>query len=390
MSIMLLQGPLGSFFNRLQTELESEGYAVQRFVFNGGDELYGRSASIFNGELSDWRMYFLNSVRENNIKLVIAYGDCRALHVEAKIICQSEGIQYFALEEGYLRPNYITIEDGGVNGHSPITRNGVLEYIPIHSPENEVVIPGNFLRRFFYATLYYNMAFLRRFRFSHYQHHRSFNPVYEAACWVRGGLRKYWYKFTEAKTESLIQRGDFFLVPLQVHNDAQIQFHSTYDKIEDFIFDVLESFSKEEVSSRLILKHHPMDRGHVNYLDLIAKKTLELKLADRVDYIHDQHLPTLLKHCKGVVTINSTTALQAFYHRAPVKVMGDAFFNMEGLTHQDNLSSFWHEPIKPDAIFSDQFKAYLLDHGQINGSFYCQYSMTIRNLIAYLKKLKAI
>jgi len=390
MSIMLLQGPLGPFFNKLQTSLELEGYDVHRFAFNGGDQFFGHSSAIFNGHFSDWRKCFLKSVRENDIKLVIAYGDCRALHIEAKRMCQSEGVQYFALEEGYLRPNYITIEDGGVNGHSPITRNSVLEYTPVHSPEDEVHVPGNFLRRIVYAIGYYGAGLIYRLRYSHYLHHRSFSAVYEPACWIRAGFRKYLYKLTEPRTDALVKKGDFFLVPLQVHNDAQIQFHSAYDEMEDFIVGVMESFSYEQLSERLIFKHHPMDRGHVNYSKLIAKKAQELGLSDRVDYIHDQHLPTLLKHCKGVVTINSTTALQAFYHRAAVKVMGDAFFDMEGLTHQGDLSSFWHDPIKPDAIFSDQFKAYLLDHGQINGSFYCQYSMTIRNLISYLKKLKVI
>lgn len=391
MAVLLLQGPLGSFFNYFSHALHQQGVVVHRIVFNGGDQYFsGDNAIAYTGSQRDWYLFLAAFVRDNNIDTVIAYGDCRAYHFDARRMCLLEGIRYFALEEGYLRPNYITIEEGGVNGHSPITEKGIKAYQPIHSPKNESVIPGNFFKRMVYAATYYNVALFRRFKFKRYSHHRSFNPAYEAFCWIRGFVRKVIYKVTEKSAQAYCHKGDFFIVPLQVHNDAQIEFHSNFKSIGAFIAEVIKSFAESGRSARLLIKHHPMDRGYVNYKKLIFALAKQYGLQHKIDYIHDQHLPTLLKHCEGVVTINSTTALQAFYHGAAVKALGDAFFDMDGLTHQGSLSSFWHQPEKPDPIFSDQFKAYLLDHGQINGSFYCEYDMTIHNLIAYLKKLKAI
>lgn len=391
MAVLLLQGPLGPFFNKLQSALIESGADAYRIVFNGGDEFYSSNKTCrYSGSLRDWYGFLLEYIRSNQIKSVLVYGDCRAYHIDAKRICIQQGIRYFALEEGYLRPNYITLEEGGVNGNSPMTHEAISLYEPMHSPKDEVVVKPNLLRRVLYASAYYNVGLLKRLSFKGYQHHRSFNPVYEAFCWTRSYIRKNVYSLSEPNADALIAKGEFFLVPLQVHNDAQIEFHSPYKKIEAFIAQVIESFSRSDSHARLILKHHPMDRGHKNYQRMIHKKALEYHVADRVDYVHDQHLPTLLKACKGVVTINSTTALQAFYHRAPVKVMGDAFFDMPGLTCVKTLDDFWLNPGVSNQNFSDQFKAYLLDHGQVNGSFYTQYDMTIKNLMAYLKKCHVI
>lgn len=391
LSVLLLQGPLGPFFKNLSNELTKQHIDVHRIVLNGGDQFYaGENNIAYKDGLHGWPSFLIRFLRENNIATVITFGDCRSYHFDAKRVCLTQNIRYFALEEGYLRPNYITVEEGGVNGYSPITHQAIEAYKPIHSPEYESVIPGNFLRRIIYSVIYYNTGLLKRFVFENYEHHRSFSPLFEAFFWIRSFFRKWIYKLCEPSSNKIFKVKSGFLVPLQVFNDAQIEFHSNYNIIEDFIIEVMTSFSGSKSNHCLVFKHHPMDRGHVNYKKIIRTKAAELNIQDRVNYIHDQHLPTLLKSCKGVVTINSTTALQAFYHGAPVKVMGEALFDIKGLTHQGDISSFWQSPEEPDGIFSDQFKAYLLDHGQINGSFYCQYSMTIRNLIAYLKKLKAI
>lgn len=398
MAVLLLQGPLGSFFKHFADALKARDVDVHKINFNGGDEFYCHSDAIsFTGASEDWPAFFEQHVKAHNITSVFAYGDCRFYHREIKIICAGLGIRYFAFEEGYLRPNYITLEEGGVNGHSPLVQDGankvIQAYEPVHSVQGEVVMPGNFIKRLTYAITYYNLAFLKRFRFYKYLHHRSFNPFYEAFCWSRGFARKLIYKLTEPKAKSICKQGAFFLLPLQVHNDMQVEFHSHYNVMEEFIEEVMKSFAKSEACKKgvnLVIKHHPMDRGHAHYLEYIRYLSKKLNIESQVQYIHDQHLPTLLKACKGIVTINSTTALQAFYHQAPVKVTGDAFFDMPGLTHQGSLDSFWEKPDEVDSEFADQFRAYLLDHGQINGSFYCRWDLTIKNTLSYLEKLDVI
>ena len=392
MAVLLLQGPLGSFFKHFSDQLSQAGETVYKINFNGGDEFYAQSENsiAYTGKPKDWSVFLTRFIELNNIQTVFAYGDCRFYHHEAKRICINHDVRYFAFEEGYLRPNYITLEEGGVNGHSPLATDeghkAIEAYAPVHAVKDEELIAPNFFKRFMYASIYYNVSFFRRLTFKHYVHHRSFSPVFEAFCWIRASLRKFAYRAVEPKAKKICQQGEFYLVPLQVYNDAQIEFHSDYENMQAFIAEVMTSFAASQKKCHLVIKHHPMDRGHVNYKSIIKRLAVELKLEGRVFYIHDQHLPTLLKHCLGVVTINSTTALQAFYHKAPVKVMGDAFFNMPGLTHQSSLADFWLKPEVLDEEFADRFRGYLLDHGQINGSFYCDADISFNHLMPYLQK----
>jgi len=52
------------------------------------------------------------------------------------------------------------------------------------------------------------------------------------------------------------------------------------------------------------------------------------------------HLPTLFSHILGTITINSTVGLQTMYHNSPVKVLGKAIYDIEGLTDKIDLDSF--------------------------------------------------
>ena len=392
MAVLLLQGPLGSFFKHFSDQLSQAGETVYKINFNGGDEFYAQSDNsiAYTDKPKDWSAFLTRFIELNNIQTVFTYGDCRFYHHEAKRICINHDVRYFAFEEGYLRPNYITLEEGGVNGHSPLANDeghkAIEAYAPVHAVKDEELISPNFFKRIIYAAVYYNVSALSRLKFLSYKHHRSFNPVFEAFCWNRGFIRKLIYKAVEPDAQEVSDKGRFYLVPLQVYNDAQIEFHSDYENMEAFITEVLESFAKSKQQCNLVIKHHPMDRGHVNYKSFISKLSRKLNIQEQVFYIHDQHLPTLLKNCLGVVTINSTTALQAFYHKAPVTVMGDAFFDMPGLTHQSNLDDFWLKPEVLDEEFADRFRGYLLDHGQINGSFYCDADICFTHLMPYLEK----
>lgn len=397
MATLFLQGPLGSFFQALATQLADRGHSVYKINFNGGDEWYfpnrQHHANIhavgFTLASEAWADYLSTFIKEHSIRHILVYGDCRFYHRVAKTICDAQGVQFFAFEEGYLRPNYVTLELDGVNGHSAIRYTDILSYKPVHIAAGEVEIGSNFRQRIRFASVYYIAGLLRSFRYQRYVHHRSFNPFYEAACWVRSGLRKWLYKVTEVRKLGSIVKQPFFFVPLQVHNDAQIQFHSPYDTIEDFIDEVMRSYADSGVPAKLVFKHHPMDRGHCHYGRFIRSLASELGIEDRVQYVHDLHVPSLLKYCEGVVTINSTTALQAFYHAAPVKVMGDAFFDKPRLTDHQSLDQFWRSPLPVDTEFADRFRAYLLDHGQINGSFYSKTEFTLQAMTPHLETLMA-
>jgi capsular polysaccharide export protein len=167
--------------------------------------------------------------------------------------------------------------------------------------------------------------------------------------------------------------GKYFLVPLQVHNDAQLFYHSQYNSIEQFIREVINSFATcAPLDTYLVIKHHPMDRGYRDYSNMLQSLADSYKVNGRLYYIHDRHLPTLLKHAKGVVLINSTVGLSALYHDVPLKVCGRAVYDMAGLTFTGTLNDFWQQAqsSRSDRKLFKHFYSYLIHQTQLNCSFY--------------------
>jgi capsular polysaccharide export protein len=311
-----------------------------------------------------------------HVDVVMLFGDCRPIHRVAHEIAHRRGLEIGVFEEGYIRPHYITLEQFGVNDNSPLPRSPL---VYLNNPPPAVEPPLALGKTFYHAVcwsmLYYFVAGLLQPFFRHYRHHRPLNWL-EVLPWLRSFWRKGYYALKErGMTERLTGRyaGRYFLVPLQVHNDAQIQEHSDFGMVQDFIGEVMASFASHASRGRiLVIKHHPMDRGYSDYSAFIAQQTKLLGLEGRCFYIHDQHLPTLLNHVCGVVVVNSTVGLSALMHGAPVKVCGRALYDMNGLTFPRPLSKFWREAqhAKPNPRMMKHFHDYLVVHSQLNGSFY--------------------
>ena len=93
-------------------------------------------------------------------------------------------------------------------------------------------------------------------------------------------------------------------------------------------------------------------------------------LEGRLYYVHDTDLPALLQNAEGSVLINSTVGISSMYHGTPVKALGDAIYDIEGLTHQGTLDSFWHNPDPVNRELFSRFRQYLINKTQVNGSLY--------------------
>ena len=163
------------------------------------------------------------------------------------------------------------------------------------------------------------------------------------------------------------------LLALQTNADAQIKIHSAFESVGQFIEEAIASFGKHAPANlHLVIKHHPLDRGYTDYTALIDRCVAEHRVGYRCHYIHDQHLPTLFQHARGVVVVNSTVGLSAVGEGVPVKVCGEAIYHMRGLTFQGSLDAFWRQAreVLPDPQLFKAFKSYLVARTQHNGSFY--------------------
>ena len=376
--LLLLQGPMGNFFNQLASWLRRHGAYVAKINFNGGDRLYHRhlEATDYRGKLEDFAAWLQVFLQANRIDAVACFGDCRHYHRVAAQVCKEMGMAFYAFEEGYLRPDYITLEQGGVNAHSRLAANpaAMLQYEAASLPLPPAPTQASFRRMSGSAVAYYAAGWLWRTRYPHYRHHKDFSPFRECFFWLRAGWRKALYQVQERKLHRHIQQGldqRYFLVPLQVFNDSQVQHHSPYQDVREFIAEVIFSFSQHAPEhTALVMKHHPLDRGHRNYLAYIDGLARQNNLAARVFYIHDGHLPSLLKHSLGVVTINSTVGLSALHHGKPLITMGRALYDIPGLTCQTELHQFWTSPTPPQASLYRKLRAYLVKHTQLNGAYF--------------------
>ena len=379
--VLMLQGPVGPFFARFATDLQLAGAVVFKVNFNGGDWLFSGSSSFsqvfnFNGKSAAWPAYFGDLLLRLNIDTVFLFGDCRPLHVAAMAVIRERGQQVGVFEEGYLRPDYITLERNGVNNNSYLPSDPTF-YLsqPQHEPTPCEPLGSTYWQATKWGGLYFAAASLARLKFRHYQHHRRLG-FGDFPSWMLSYWRKFIYGRSERKMLPSLtteNSGNFFLVSLQTQGDAQMSVHSDFESVKQFIEHVVMSFVQHAPKDSLLaLKHHPLDRGYSDYTAFIKRLTTQHKLGERCLYIHDQHLPTLLAHACGVVVVNSTAGLSAVGEGVPVKVCGHSIYDIQGLTFQGSLDAFWknaHLAVPNDKLYK-AFRSYLISHTQHRGSFY--------------------
>jgi capsular polysaccharide export protein len=374
--VLLLQGPVGPFFWRLAKDLRAVGATVHKVNFHGGDWLfYPWGALNYRGRMQDWPDWLYGKLKELQIDVVVLFGDSRPIHYVAHMLAKDIGLEVCVFEEGYLRPNCITLERDGVNGHSKLMKSEIFDLDDLYKPPQIKPVPKPYWHMVLFGFAYFTAGAAARWWFKHYEHHQPLTFMH-AWPWIRSLWRRHWYAWKqrgELHRLTTLWRRRYYLAPLQVFNDSQVLVHSGLGDVEGFLHMLMMSFAEHAPNGTLlVMKHHPMDRGYVNYAPMIGELEQALGLQGRVHYIHDQHLPTLIDHCKGVVVINSTVGLQALGHGAPVVALGKAIYNKPGLTYQGSLDDFWKDCHyhRPEHHKVQSFKNLLIYQTQANGSFY--------------------
>ena len=372
--VMLLQGPAGPFFKRVAHQLRQRGATLTKVNFNAGDDLFYRGPEVvhYRGSFSDWRQFVTSLARRARIEVLLLFGDCRRYHRVAIEQARALGLSVYVFEEGYLRPDFVTLEQGGVNGVSSMPKDPAfyrrLSPSPLPKPKQVGnVIPG----AAWYATVYAVSHGLLSWRYPHYQHHRSIRPFEQAGLWVRGAARRVLHSRHDRSIDERIASQTlppYFLVPLQVHLDMQMR-HCPFESVIEFIRTVVRSFALHAPKDTvLMLKHHPLDRPYCDYTSLLDELGKQHQLGHRLLYVDTINLPAALRAARGTVVINSTVGLSSIHHDTPVKCLGTAVYDMAGLTFQGSLDAFWEEPGHVDRPLYRRFRWWLRTNNQINGS----------------------
>jgi capsular polysaccharide export protein len=384
-SVLLLQGPVGAFFDRLTRWLMSQGAQVQRVAFQGGDVYDSQVLKpiAFRSSLQDWPAFFKQLLQDHQIDCVVLFGQSRLYHQAAIELCKSQGLPVVVLEEGYFRPGYITMELGGVNGFSETMARYIWRPEPNAASIAPDITPHHFQKMAWQASRHYQALWDARHEFAHYQHHRISQPSYYAFFWVRSWLRKL--KHLRPSRQLQLQliahnaQKPYFFVPLQHDGDAQIVHHSDFADNAEFVLRVMRSFAHHAPANcLLVFRQHPQVRGGPGHGELIAGVAQELGIGHRVHHMVEGDTPDLAQHAAGVVVINSTVGLQALERGAPLMVLGQALYKQPQLTFTGELDQFWQKARPACPVETELFLAQLKNLTQVPVSVYALRSEPIR------------
>ncbi len=376
-SFLFLQGPISDFFDRLGRALIARGHRVHRVNLNLGDQLFWRlPATHFRGRLGDWRGFIAELLDEHEITDIVLLGDRRPHHLIAAEEARARGIAVIATELGYARPDWLTLEFDGNSTYSRFPRDpdAIRELAKDYpAPDFE----PRFRTRFWLTAsldIAYNVALvLGRPLYPHYRWHGIYHPYVEYLGWIYTLTRGIFTGPGNAAGKARLQvarAGSYFVYPLQLATDYQIRAHSPYADGRDALRQVIASFAASGCPQRLAIFIHPLDNGLIRWRRLAMDHARELGIGDRVLVFDDGITPGILEKAAGVVTINSTVGVTALRHGIPVKVLGNAVFDVPGLTHQGSLDAFWRDPSLPDRVLLDDFMRALVGTTQVKGGYY--------------------
>ena len=375
-TFLFLQGLASPFFARLGEAIRQEGHQVLRINLALGDRVFWRGpAADYRGTLAGWRKYLVTYLRRHAVTDIVLFGDCRPYHRIAIGLARRSRIQVHVFEEGYVRPYWITVEPGGVNGHSSLPRDpDAIRAIAEGLPEPvETTFPGHFRRRALWDVAYNVAMMMGRPFYPGYHRHRPHHILVEYGAWLRkfarrGAIERHAAREVE---RAAARPGSYVLLPLQLGSDYQIRIHSRFADLSDFLEEVVASFARHAPPEiALLVKVHPLDPGLVDRRAQIDALAARHGVIGRTSVIEAGHLPTLLSAARGVVVVNSTVGTTALETGLPTIALGTAIYDVPGLTFQHGLDRFWTEGRPPDPDLFRAFRRLVLHRTQVNGSFF--------------------
>lgn len=380
---LFLQGPIGPCFRLLARDLESHGHRVIKINFWGGDVFDFPEGIRFRENPDKWSDWILNIAQNNHVSDVVLFGDMRSRHREAIAVLKDRVPRIYVLEEGYYRPNWITVDRGGSNVNSSLPRT-IVHYLKAGTkavaPRQHEIVGPSLWSAVGLTMRSYALGLLLSPFFPHYRHHRLHHPLHEGILWVGRLFSSPFRRIEEALhlRSVLNYLGDHYVFPMQLEGDSQIRNHSKYTTIYECAEEVIASFAQHAPpDTHLFIKPHPLDPHIMRTKKIIKNLMRQYKVTGRVLWIDTPGVSFLLHGARGMVTINSTTGLVALSKHCPTKVMGQAFWDMDGLTHQGPLDEFWANPTPPTPENAAAFQKYVFEKTQVNGGLYSKNGLRI-------------
>ncbi len=382
-TVLFLQGPSSPFMARVARVVASRGHRVRRINLCLGDRLFWRlpGAVDYRGRFEDWPAFVAAFLAREGVTDLVLLGDSRPYQAVAIEAAHAAGIPVHAVEHGYLRPDWITVEPDGLTSFSRFPRDPKAVRVMAAGrvePDFTPVAGASFLK---YAAwdVAWNLAnvFGNPVAYRHYRPYQLDHPLVEYAGWI---LKLLGEKRARRRAASVLEGlaadpRPTFLVPLQLATDFQIRTHSPFPHLDDAVAWILKSFARHApADARLLFKVHPMDNGWARWPARIGRMAAE-GIAERVHVVDGGDLDAMVARSAGVVTVNSTVGITALRLGRPLIALGNAVFDVPGLTHQGPLSAFWSSPTAPDPVLARDFLRALAWASQVRGGFTAERAM---------------
>ena len=387
---VFLQGPQSYFYSELASALTRMGAFVIKINLCGGDVFLWKTHNCaadsfktfnYHGRGCDFTYYISKIFKDYGVDDLVLYSDWRPMHQDAILLARYLKIRVWVFEEGYLRNGFVTLEQNGVNGRSPLPKSPekIMDIAKNLEPFKPSRVKVESMRqKVMYAIRHHVGNTLLFPCFFHYRTHREHNIFFE----LIGILPRYLTRNSRKRKSRvslhkfLKSRAPYFFYPLQLNHDSQVQLYSPYTRQGEAILSVIYSFARyAPENTRLLIKNHPLDNGLIPYRRFIKAVASSLGVKDRVCFIEDGNTVFLAKHAKAVVLINSTVGLSALLEKKNVFCLGYSVYSMPGLAKSaftDKLHDFWSTEDKVDEKLLDAYCALLCSQSLVEGDFYTQ------------------
>ncbi|MBX9927254.1 MAG: hypothetical protein K2Y05_12930 [Hyphomicrobiaceae bacterium] len=386
--ILFVGSPFGAFFRHIAPALEARGSSVWRTVSDGGEfaATPAHNRLIFSGvvdaaSVRRWEAFLRDAMRRLHISAIVTFNDSCIKSTAAHRVARGLGIPRYVLEEGYLRPHWVTFDHEGVNGNTLLPRD-----------------PGFYLDQKLqdvtHETFKQSFRFVTRDTIAHFAACTVMSPVlpydpsyYGDDVWTQAGgyVREYVWRKTHREKPVLRTLSaakatgrKTFVALMQKPGDSQLRYHSRYRANNPYLEEVIRSFAANAAPDAiLVVKQHPLDYGVEKSKALFDKLVAECALEGRAHYIRKLQIEKVLEVASGLITINSTGGMAAIERHLPVIALGNAVYDMPGLTFQNGIDRFWSDAEAPDVKLVAAFVNYLKTCTQINGGYYTRRQLTL-------------
>ena len=371
-----MSSPFGRFFRIFADDLSARGHKVWRIAWDGGDFVStpSRHRIAFRNRDGDYEGFIKAAILKHHITAIVTYNDTGERNRTAIKLATGMGLSRYIVEHGYLRPHWITFDRDGVNGHSTLPKEGAFYHNNNDGFETAQAFPCR-MRDQVLSTIKHFGASIALYPWLPFDTTYYGDSVFTQGV---GYVSEYFWRKTNSEQKAVKeivehrQNGrKMFAVILQKPGDAQLRVHSSYGSNNPFLREACRSFAafapKDAV---LVVKQHPLDYGVERTPRLFESLVKEFNLEGRAYYLRKTSIDIVLDNTDGFVLVNSTAGLAAVQRGLPVKCCGKAIFDMEGLTFQGSLNSFWTSATPPDAATTSAFLGYLTKYSQINGALY--------------------